>query len=60
VSELLGGLARPKTVAFIDRFPDELSDAQLVRALQALCDSAPSMTHLSCSRVRSAGAVLHD
>ena len=60
VNDLLGGLARPKTVAFIDRFPEELSDAQLVRALQALCDSAPSMTHLSCSRVRSAGAVLHD
>ena len=60
VSELLGGLARPRTVAFIDRFPDELSDAQLVRALQALCDSAPSTIHLTCSRVRSAGAVLHD
>jgi acetyl-CoA synthetase len=60
VHELLGGLAQPKTVAFIDRFPDELSDAQLVRALQALCDAATPLIHLTCSRVRSVGAVLHD
>jgi acetyl-CoA synthetase len=60
VHELLGGLAQPKTVAFIDTFPDELSDAELVRALQALCDAATPLIHLTCSRVRSVGAILHE
>ncbi|SNR58470.1 acetyl-CoA synthetase [Haloechinothrix alba] len=36
VREMLGGLARPRALAFIDRFGDELSTTELDRALELL------------------------
>jgi acetyl-CoA synthetase len=44
VRELLGGLARPRALLFVDRFGDELSSAARRRALEALAapvDDAP-------------------
>lgn len=59
VRELLGGLAQPQTVAFIDEFPDELTDAQLVQALQTLCAAPAPLLHLTMSRVRTVETALN-
>jgi acetyl-CoA synthetase len=60
VHELLGGLAQPQTVAFIDAFPEGLTEAQLIRTLQTLCNTPAPVIQLTRSRVWSASAALHD
>lgn len=47
VHELLGGLAKPRTVAFVEAFPDGAEGEALVRALQGLCAGTAAIRHLS-------------
>ena len=57
--ERLGGLAQPRTVAFVEDCPDDLPRDQLRSALQMLCaaDSSESLS-LSASQIRAAAAGL--
>jgi hypothetical protein len=47
VHDLLGGLAKPQTVAFVEAFPAEADSEALVRALQGLCAGTAAIRHLS-------------
>jgi acetyl-CoA synthetase len=47
VHDLLGGLAKPRTVAFIEAFPAEADGEALVRALQGLCAGTAAIRHIS-------------
>jgi acetyl-CoA synthetase len=47
VDELLGGLAKPRTVAFVEAFPAEAEGEALVRALQGLCAGTAAIRHIS-------------
>ena len=42
VADALGGLARPRTVAFVERFPADLPDDARRRALRLLCTANPA------------------
>ena len=42
VHDALGGLARPRTVAFVEAFPDELPPEVRRRALRLLCTANPA------------------
>ena len=57
--ERLGGLAQPRTVAFVEDGPDDLPRDQLRSALQMLCaaDSSESLS-LSAAQIRAAAAGL--
>jgi acetyl-CoA synthetase len=47
VHDLLGGLAKPRTVAFVEAFPAEADGEALVRALQGLCAGTAAIRHIS-------------
>jgi acetyl-CoA synthetase len=57
--ERLGGLAQPRTVAFVEDCPDDLPRDRLRSALQMLCaaDSSESLS-LSAAQIRAAAAGL--
>ena len=42
VRERLGGLAHPRTIAFLEEFPEDLPRADLRRILRLLCATAAS------------------
>jgi hypothetical protein len=47
VHDLLGGLATPQTVAFVEAFPQDAGGDALVRALQGLCTASAAVQHIS-------------
>lgn len=53
VRDLLGGLSQPRTVVFVDRFPDE-DDERLVPALRAATGSGGVLQHLSVAQIEAA------
>jgi acetyl-CoA synthetase len=55
VGECLGGLARPRAVAFLDAVPDEMSREALRGALTVLCSARPEgQFRVSRAQVRAA------
>jgi acyl-coenzyme A synthetase/AMP-(fatty) acid ligase len=55
--EILGGLARPQTIAFIDEFPADLGPDERRSALSALCATAvEDSVHLSAKQLRVSAA----
>jgi acetyl-CoA synthetase len=44
IKETLGGLSRPRTIAYIERIPSGLSEDEVRWALRALCDRRPAAT----------------
>jgi acetyl-CoA synthetase len=58
VREVLGGLSRPRALAFVDRFGDELPAAARRRALALLtARAADEPVHVTWDQVLSASAV---
>lgn len=61
VHEILGGLARPQTIAFIDQFPADIAPEERRNALRALCATTTqdpiyiSAAQLRASAVAQAG-----
>lgn len=55
VREILGGLSRPRTVAFVDRFDTELSTEERQRALAMLvADAREHILHLTWAQILAA------
>jgi acyl-coenzyme A synthetase/AMP-(fatty) acid ligase len=46
VNDLIGGLAKPRTVAFVEAFPDGAASETLIRALQGLCAGTAAIRHI--------------
>jgi acetyl-CoA synthetase len=44
IKETLGGLSRPRTIAYIERIPSGLSEDEVRWALRSLCDRRPAAT----------------
>lgn len=59
VRELLGGLSQPRSVVFLDRFPDE-DDPRLLPALRRLASSSHVVAHLRAEQVTAAMASVAD
>ena len=58
VRETLGGLARPRTILFIDRFGDDLSDDARRRALEVLAASVgDGSAEITWAQVRAASTL---
>jgi acetyl-CoA synthetase len=55
VRELLGGLSQPRSVVFLDRFPED-EDPRLLPALRRLASSAHVVAHLHVGQVTAAMA----
>jgi acetyl-CoA synthetase len=47
VHDLLGGLPKPRTVAFVEAFPAEADTEALVHALRVLCAGTAAIRHIS-------------
>jgi len=57
VRERLGGLAQPRTIAFVDEFPPELARDLLRHALRVLCAAEPAGTcTISADQLRAAAS----
>lgn len=60
VHETLGGLAQPQAVAFVDRFPVDVEEEALHRALQALSLTAPRILHVTEAQLAAARSLAGD
>ena len=60
VRELLGGLSQPRSVVFLDRFPDARDDPRLLPALRRLASSSHVIAHLHVGQVTAAMASVSD
>jgi len=55
VHDLLGGLAQPQSVVFVDAFP-ELPVELLVAALESLCAGTPGVSHVAGEQIAAAAS----
>jgi acetyl-CoA synthetase len=55
VQEILGGLARPQTIAFVDEFPVDVTPSERRTALRGLCATATDdPAYITASQIRAA------